>query len=118
MPVAYANRMPLIRLPELHLISAEATLDTDPVNTLARLNEIRAHRGIAEQLPDGTSTAALQNEIKQEYLREFICEGLMFHYYKRTDADRMEGIDTDFDKTKYVLPVPAEEIEYGQRENE
>jgi hypothetical protein len=42
----------------------------------------------------------------------------MFHYYKRTDTDRMEGIDMDFDKTKYVLPVPAEEIEYGQRENE
>jgi hypothetical protein len=114
-PAAYAMRMPLIRLPELHLISAEATLATDPANTLARLNEIRAHRGIAEQLPDGTSTAALQNEIKQEYLREFICEGLMFFYYKRTDTERMEGMTTDFDKTKYVLPVPAEEIEYGQR---
>jgi hypothetical protein len=108
--------MPLIRLPELHLISAEATLATDPANTLARLNEIRAHRGIAEQLPDGMPTATLQDEIKQEYLREFICEGLMFFYYKRTDADRMEGIATDFDKTKYVLPMPAEEIEYGQRE--
>jgi hypothetical protein len=116
MPVEYANRMPLIRLPELYLISAEATLTTDPANTLARLNEIRAHRGITEQLLDGTPAATLQNEIKQEYLREFICEGLMFFYYKRTDADRMEGIDTDFDKTKYVLPMPAEEIEYGQRE--
>jgi hypothetical protein len=117
MPAAYASRIPLIRLPELHLISAEATLSTDPANTLARLNEIRVHRGIAEQLPDGTSAAAMQNEIKQEYLREFICEGLTFFYYKRTDADRMEGIDTDFDKTKYVLSMPAEEIEYGQREN-
>jgi hypothetical protein len=116
MPAAYANRMPLIRLPELHLISAEATLATDPANTLERLNEIRSHRGITELLPDGTSSSILQNEIKQEYLREFICEGLVFHYYKRTDADRMEGIDTNFDKTKYVLPIPAEEIEYGQRE--
>jgi hypothetical protein len=116
MPAAYATRMPLIRLPELHLISAEATLVTDPANTLARLNEIRSHRGITEQIPAGTPVDILQNEIKQEYLREFICEGLVFFYYKRTDADRMEGIDTDFDKTNYVLPMPAEEIEYGQRE--
>jgi hypothetical protein len=116
MPAAYANRMPLIRLPELHLISAEATLVTDPGNSLARLKEIRSHRGITEQIPAGTPAETLQNEIKQEYFREFICEGMMFHYYKRTDADRMDGIATDFDKTKYVLPMPAEEIEYGQRE--
>jgi hypothetical protein len=116
MPVEYANRMPLIRLPELYLISAEATLDTDLPNSIARLNDIRAHRAITERLPDGAAAAALQEEIKQEYLREFICEGLMFFYYKRTDAERMEGIVTDFDKTKYAFPMPAEEIEYGQRE--
>jgi hypothetical protein len=112
----FSNRMPLIRLPELHLISAEATLATDLANTRTRLNEIRAHRGITEQIPDGTPTETLQFEIKQEFLRECVCEGLVFFYYKRTDADRMDGFTTDFDKTKYVLPMPAEEIEYGQRE--
>jgi hypothetical protein len=115
-PAAYANRLPLIRLPELHLISAEATLSTNPGNTRERLNEIRTRRGITELLPDGTPVVTLQSEIRQEYLREFACEGVMFFYYKRTDADRMEGVTTDFDKTKYVLPMPAEEIEFGQRE--
>jgi hypothetical protein len=116
MPAAYACRVPLIRLPELYLISAEATFSTNPENTRACLNEVKAHRGIADLLPDGTLEATLQNEIKQEYLREFICEGVMFFYYKRLDIDRMEGITKDFDKTKYVLPMPAEEIEFGQRD--
>lgn len=112
MPAEYADRMPLIRLPELYLVSAEAALDTDPAKTISRLRELRVKRGQDAGIPDGTPAETLATEIMKEYHREFVGEGLLFYYYKRVDAATMDGVTGTFNKANYVLPRPAEEIEF------
>ncbi|MDR2413393.1 MAG: RagB/SusD family nutrient uptake outer membrane protein [Odoribacteraceae bacterium] len=113
MTAAYAKRMPLIRLPELYLIAAEA----DIAHAADYLNAIREHRGILAPVTI-TAEADLRAEIRMEYLREFACEGVIFYYYKRLDATTIDGLPGAFNTANYVLPTPKEEIEYGQREQE
>jgi hypothetical protein len=111
-PVAQARRMPLIRLPELFLISAEAAFDTDVEKARGRINELRLHRGFEVEIPAGTPAASLRTELQLEYRREFVCEGLLFYYYKRIDADKMEWGPASFTKQKYVIPIPVDETQY------
>jgi hypothetical protein len=115
MPKEFACRMPMIRLPELILISAEAALPENPGKARERLTELKTHRGIESWNPINNSPETLQSEIVQEYLREFIAEGVIFFMYKRLDANTITGSSTYFNKSKYILPMPAEEIEFGQR---
>lgn len=105
-----AKRQPLLRLPELYLILAEA----DSANATTYLNEIRQHRGVIDQVT-ATTDDAMQQEILEEYLREFICEGVMFYQYKRLNVKKMLHAKSDFDTRKYVLPMPEEEVEWGDR---
>lgn len=116
MTAAYALRMPLIRLPEMYLIVAEC----DPAQAPAIFNTIRANRGIADTFDPAASAEAIQDEIRLEYLREFVCEGVMFYYYKRLDAANMAGTAGTFNKAvnkeRYVLPMPDEEKQFGERE--
>lgn len=112
MPQALTARLPMMRLPELFLLSAEAALATTPSKTITRLRELRIHRGLDAGIPDNTPAETLQTEIKNQYRREFICEGQLFYYYKRNDAATMDGVTGSFNKASYVLPKPAEEIEF------
>ncbi|WEK33808.1 MAG: RagB/SusD family nutrient uptake outer membrane protein [Candidatus Pseudobacter hemicellulosilyticus] len=111
MPAGLGQRMPLIRLPELYLTSAEANLDADPQKAIQRIRDLRIHRGLDAGIPDGTPTATLMEEMKKEYRREFITEGMLFYYYKRLDAATVDGVTGNFNKANYVLPKPAEETE-------
>lgn len=111
-PDSLARRLPLIRLPELFLISAEAAFDTDPEKSRSRINTLRRNRGFEINIPVGTPATALRNELLLEYRREFINEGVLFYYYKRLDADRMANGAPTFDKTKYVLPIPVDETQF------
>lgn len=115
----YRCRLPMIRLPELYLISAEAALATDLNKTRERLRTLRINRGISGGAVAADATAEwLRNEITQEYRREFVCEGQLFYYYKRLDfaKENIKGVASTFDKSKYVLPRPQEEVEFGQRD--
>ena len=110
----YVNRMPLIRLPEMYLILAEA----DTENGAEYLNTIREHRGVTSQV--NVTGEALLDEIALETYREFLGEGKMFYWYKRLNQTMHRGgyyfyKDTPFDPTLYVLPMPEEEIEFGNR---
>ncbi|MDR0766238.1 MAG: RagB/SusD family nutrient uptake outer membrane protein [Odoribacteraceae bacterium] len=113
MTADFAKRMPLVRLPELYLIAAEA----DIANAATYLNVIRENRGVLVPVT-ATAEEDLRAEIKMEYLREFACEGLVFHYYKRVNATAIDGLSGTFNTANYLLPVPKEEIEYGQREQQ
>jgi hypothetical protein len=115
MPDSLAHRMPIIRLPELYLISAEAALTSDTEKTRTRINEIHKHREFNIEIPVGVTADVLSNEILQEYRREFIAEGILFYYYKRLNADHIAGMAGVYDRTRYVLPAPQEEIEFGNR---
>lgn len=115
MPVEYTRRMPVLRLPEMYLICAEA----DIANAPEYLNEIRRHRGVTAEV---TTTAApeLLDEILLEYYREYITEGKLFYYSKRHNRDYVGGgtyynLTMPFDLEDYTLPMPQQEIEYGNR---
>jgi hypothetical protein len=113
---ALSGRLPVIRLPEMYLVSAEASIATDPDKSRERVNELRRHRECDILIPDNVvDPETLHAEILLEYRREFIAEGVLFYYYKRLDAARVEGVAGDFDKARYLLPRPLEEIEFGNR---
>lgn len=112
MPANYAYRMPLIRLPEMYLILAEADFE----NVRTHLTTIRSNRGITSPIYSYWTEEMLRNEIRAEYLREFVCEGVMFFYYKRLNATTMDGLSGVFNTDNYVLPKPEEEIEFGGRD--
>ena len=110
----YVKRLPLIRLPEMYLILAEC----DVANAATQLNTIRDHRGVTTMV-ETTDVDAMQDEITLEYYREFYNEGQLFYRYKRINAD-MHYMGYRFNKAAfnpdfYVLPMPAEEIEFGNR---
>ncbi len=114
MDEAYTRRMPLIRLPEMYLILAECDVD----NAATQLNTIREHRGVTAPV-SVVDNAAMEDEITLEYYREFYNEGQLFYRYKRLNADRhymgYSFNKTAFNTDKYVLPMPAEELEFSGR---
>ena len=118
MDATYECLMPLIRLPEMKLIIAECNPTTQGVEII---NEIREHRGIAEKFPESATEGEVLTEIRNEYQREFYCEGVMWFYYKRLNSGNIpyysygRQYGQTMDQDKYVWPMPDEEIEFGNR---
>ena len=99
------TQIPLLKLSEMYLIAAEASGDIRYLETL------RANRGYAtDPLPAG---ANLQDEITKEYQKEFIAEGQLFYYYKRRNMAILPITSTSMNRATYVLPVPDNELEFG-----
>lgn len=113
------NQMPLIKLPEMYYIAAEAyannigTLQLD--KAIAYLNLVRSSRGIIEDIPDTATQAEVILEIKKEYKKEFLSEGQLFFYYKRTGETQIFGLSDaiTLDDDVYVLPYPDVELQFG-----
>ena len=66
------------------------------------------------------SADALLDEIGLETYREFINEGKLFYWYKRLNRTTHWGgyyfeNTVQFNPDLYVLPMPEEEIEFGNR---
>ncbi len=111
----FIQRMPLIRLPEMYLICAEADID----NAAQYLNVIRHNRGVEAEVVLNTAPE-LYDEILLEYYREYITEGKLFYYCKRHNRQYIGGrssynLTAEFDTDNYTLPIPQQEIEYGNR---
>ena len=99
------TQIPLIKLSEMYLIAAEASGDIDYLETL------RANRGYGSNpLPAG---ADLQEEIQNEYRKEFIAEGQLFYYYKRRNLASIPFATQSMSRDTYVFPVPDNELEFG-----
>lgn len=99
---------PLIRISEMYYIAAET--HTDPVEAFKYLNTVLRKRGI----PDLPLTANLQNEIQNEYTREFYGEGQLFYYYKRRALTAIPNGslatgNLTVGAQQYVVPVPESE---------
>lgn len=103
------NRMPALRIAEMYYIAAEVLKETDMDAALSLLNTFRAHRGLTA-LRD-LQKDQLQKEIENEYYREFIGEGQVFFYHKRMNTSIIATANA-----VYVLPMPDDEIDLGQRE--
>ena len=109
------QRMPLIRLPEMHLIVAQC----DPAAAVGAMNEIHSHRGLGADIPSTITPAELAAEINKEYLREFVCEGIAFYNWKRQNSPQMTGTNGTMVNVApeiYLLPIPDEEKQFGGRE--
>lgn len=112
----YHDKVSMIRLPEIYYIAAEcyatgASPDLD--KAMARLNTVRNNRGVYENL-EGLTTEQIVEEIKKEYHKEFLSEGVMFYYYKRTGATTVPHWTEEMGDVQYVLPYPAFELQAGR----
>ena len=104
-----------MRVSEMYLIAAECS--ANPREAVGYFNTFRQHRGFSEDndLPETTAAGALKTEIQKEYRKEFIGEGQWFFYCKRTDQAVLPNVTVPFSKAYYVLPIPDQEKEYGNR---
>lgn len=112
----YANRMPMIRIPEVYYIAAECcTTGSDPDlgKAMGYLNTVREHRAVYEPL-EGLDAAGVMNEIAKEYRKEFPLEGVMFYYYKRLGITSVPRFDDVMGDAQYVLPYPDFETQSGR----
>ncbi len=104
---AYLRKMPVIRIPEMYYIAAECSGDVSYLNT------VRRARNVLNDLPASITPSQLQAELFKEYRKEFYCEGQLFYYYKRLNMPAIVYSSVTADNTIYVLPLPDNEIEYG-----
>lgn len=116
----YKDKMPLIKLPEMYYILAEAYNQTEePGRAVGYLNLVRRNRGIHANfnLSVNLTKEAVEAEIEREYRKEFVSEGQLFYYYKRIGKPNITGSSKPMDNSVYVLPMPDREIEMGGRYN-
>ncbi len=79
----YQQKPNMFRVAEMYLISAEAAAQTSATESaaLATLNQLRVARGVPAL--SGLTGTALMNTIKDERLRELLCEGTRLDDLKR-----------------------------------
>lgn len=112
----FKDKVSMIRLPEVYYIAAEcyaSGASPDPGKALERLNTIRRLRGLYDDL-QGLNADEIKAEIEKEYRKEFLSEGVMFFYYKRTGAGNMPHFDEEPGDGQYVLPYPEFELQSGR----
>ncbi|MGI0107027.1 RagB/SusD family nutrient uptake outer membrane protein [Salinimicrobium sp. WS361] len=113
------NQMPLIKLPEMYYIAAEANAKTGNLGkAIMYIEEVRKSRGILNNLSVNSTVEEILAEVRKEYQKEFLTEGQLFYYYKRTGETKIPGINNSNiipDDDIYVLPYPDNEIEFGNR---
>ena len=110
------NLVPLFRLPELYYIAAETYItgpNADLGKAIQLLDEVRITRGITTPLSISTVEEA-KEELLKEYKKEFLCEGVVFFYYKRTGMPFIPQYTGEMTDAQYVLPFPDIEIENGR----
>lgn len=110
---SYLNKLPVMRISEMYYIAAEASKRTDPAKATEYLNVVRRARNVMSDLSSTLTEEQLQQEIFKEYQKEFFCEGQLFFYYKRLNLSAIAYTSVTADNTIYVLPLPDNEIEYG-----
>lgn len=117
-PSLFKDKMPLIKLPEMYYILAEAANEMgNPAAAVAYLNTVRTNRAIAitYALPSTLTKDEVTAEIEREYRKEFVSEGQLFYYFKRRGKTSIVGSSKVMDNNVYVLPLPQKEIEMGGR---
>jgi hypothetical protein len=112
-------RVSMIRLPELYYIAAEcygATSTPDYAEAKRFIRIIREKRGLSADFTCDDE-ASFREELRKEYLKEFISEGILFYYYKRVGQEIIitpAGATLEMDDAKYNFPYPAFEIQSGR----
>lgn len=106
--------MPMIRLSEMAYIAAESA-STD-AEALKYLNMVREHRGLPPF--DKNAGVNIHDELQKEYQREFICEGQLWHFYKRNSVANIPGNSNFRGRLHlYTFPLPEDELIFGNAPN-
>ena len=108
--------LPLIRLSEMYYIAAECEPDFNTAK--GYLETVRQHRGLSSYPLTCTDKQQLQDDIEQEYRKEFIAEGQLFYYYKRQNLSSIPFTAQTMNRDVYVFPVPDNELEFGDFKQE
>ena len=107
--LVYGKLMPLIHVSEMYLIAAEAA-ETEQ-EQYGYLNAHRLRRGNPVEV-----SAGLSNELAKEYAKEFLCEGQLWFYYKRTNTAQIQSGSSNsnvtMSNTRYVPSLPDSEMKY------
>ncbi|MBQ9362100.1 MAG: RagB/SusD family nutrient uptake outer membrane protein [Bacteroidaceae bacterium] len=124
----YLFRIPLMRISEAYYIAAECELEEngDIDACVGYLNTVRRNRNLTDNLQgSGLSVSDARDEIRKEYVKEFMCEGQLYYYYKRKNFSAIpintavgDAVSTSLVKPDYVFPLPDNEVEYGGRNYE
>lgn len=112
----YPLTAPAMRLSEMYYIAAECIYDSNPVQALKYIDEVRKHRGIGTSL-EANSKKDFISELIKEARKEFYGEGQIFYMYKRLNHSIMGqgGATIPASEKVFVLPMPNDEIEFGGR---
>lgn len=120
-------RIPLMRLSEAYYIAAECQLkrNHNVENALQLINTVRSHRNLTDPIPTSLTEEDAMMEIWKEYVKEFMCEGQLYFFYKRLNYEQIpiptavgNTVSYNYQLPNYVFPLPDDEIEYGGRNNE
>lgn len=113
-----SGKIPMIRLSEMYMIAAESLYSTNKNEAIRFLAELRKMRGISPEVK-GNSFEEFMEEIILEARREFVGEGQLFYLYKRLNRPVIRNkANVELTKVQYCLPMPANEVEFGGREEE
>jgi hypothetical protein len=79
---------------------------------------VRYNRGIGQEIHGETSRDIFLNELLKECRKEFFAEGQIFYMYKRLNRNIVGqgGISIPASNQIFMLPMPNDEIAFGQRE--
>ncbi len=107
---------PALRLSEVYYIAAECTYDANPAQATAYVDSVRFHRGIGTVMTT-TSKQDFLTQLLKEARKEVYGEGQIFYMYKRLGIPIVgqTGVSYPADNSIFVLPLPNNEIEFGNR---
>jgi hypothetical protein len=107
---------PALQLSEMYYIAAECSYDTDPAGAMAYVDAVRHNRGITQPMT-AAGKQDFMNQLVQEARKEFYGEGQIFYMYKRLNIPIVapSGISYPASNNIFVLPLPNNEIEFGNR---
>lgn len=105
--------MPVITTAEMYHTLAECQLHQgDDEAAVATLNSLRAIYGL-ESFPLDAQSCDVMDEIRKDFRKHQIGLGQMFYFYKRLGIDPIPGAPDGFDISKYKLPLPDDELQFG-----
>ena len=109
--VSSREQVPLIRLYEMYLIAIECSDDPSVYQPL--IDELLLARNMS--LDMANASISKKNEfVAKEYNKEFYGEGQQFYQYKRRNDSSILWTDIQGSDKVYVLPIPKNEIKYGE----
>ncbi len=122
-PIFFMNykTVPLIRITEMMLIAAEASLSTDKAKAIRYIDDIRRERQVILDDLNSMSEGEILDIIVKEFRKETYMEGQLMYLYKRLGYTTIPAMNNDNSVTttveSFIFPLPDNELEFGNIPN-